>query len=122
VIVPDGPAIPPAAPYRSDRDYSSDPDWAAYVPGSVHPDPGVFERDWNVASYHHDVCYGSQLGRTRCDVRFWDSITRTCSVGFLSRRATCFLLAAEWYGAIRALGAPYYKPRTSSSQPAGKPW
>ena len=114
--------IPPPAPYRSDRDYSSDPDWTVYIPASVHPNPKLFEYDWNHPSYRHDVCYGSQLGRLTCDVKFWDRMSATCTVGFVTRRATCYFLAKEWYFAVRFFGGPSYKPRTSSSQPAGVPW
>ena len=114
--------IPRPAPYRGDRDYSSDPDWATYVAKDIGLDPKLFEWDWNPASYQHDVCYGNQEGRLYCDVKFWDRLSQNCTFGFSTRRANCYLLAGAWYTAVRAFGGPAYKPRQSSLEPAGVPW
>lgn len=108
----DGGAIPPPAPFNSSKDYCSNPWWA----------PSPFEGVWQHACYNHDVCYGSQLGRKYCDVRFWHDSSQACKNAYSAwwetvTRYLCLGNAKLWYGAIRAYGASNYKPRTSSNQP-----
>jgi hypothetical protein len=101
--------IPPPAPYKSGKDYCSNP-WWAWNP---------FEGDWQPACYNHDVCYGSQLGRKYCDSTFWRETTSVCRKYWLvdPRRYACLGFAIDWYAAIRAFGAGSYKPRLTSFEP-----
>jgi hypothetical protein len=106
----DGGAIPPPAPFNPWKDYCSNPWWA----------PSPFEGIWQRSCYNHDVCYGSQLGRKYCDVRFWHDSTQACKSKYWvvdPTRYLCIGNAKAWYLAIRWYGAPDYKPRTSSNQP-----
>lgn len=104
-------AIPPPAPFNPSRDYCSNP-WYGWSP---------FEGNWNRGCYNHDVCYGSQLGRKYCDVRFWWDMEHACTSNYWVvidlRRYACIADAGLWYGAVRVGGASHYKPRTSSNQP-----
>lgn len=114
--------IPPPAAYRSDRDYSSDPLDSLGPFGRV-----AFERVLNRASYNHDVCYGSQLGRKYCDSQFWKDMTKACSSSYGSvwefpLKLDCWAQAKVWYLAVRGLGDSHYKPRTSSLEPSGEAW
>lgn len=106
--------IPPPASYRTDRNYCSKPWWA----------PSGYAHRLNHSCYDHDVCYGSQLGRKYCDVRFWSEMVGACKEDswYNPSRYTCFAQARAWYYAVRSYGGDHYKPRTSSSEPAGVPW
>jgi len=109
-ILPGGSIIPAPAPYNSSRDYCSNPWWA----------PSPFEGIWNRGCYNHDICYGSQLGRKYCDVRFWHDTSQACKSNYWvidPRRYACLGNARVWYYAVRWYGASNYKPRTSSNQP-----
>ncbi len=103
-------AIPPPAPFNPNKDYCSNPWWA----------PSPFKGIWQRACYNHDVCYGSQLGRKYCDVRFWHDTSQACKSSYWPidpSRYLCLGNARAWYYAVRWYGAPNYKPRTSSNQP-----
>jgi hypothetical protein len=108
----DGGAIPPPAPYRAGRDYCSNP-WYGN---------SAYESRWQYTCYRHDVCYGSQLGRKHCDSQFWRNMIADCKAfsWYNPDRYACFADAAVWYAAVRWSGASHYKPRTSSTQPAGE--
>ena len=109
-------ATPPPAPYDAAKDYSSNP--------RLVPVDG-FERLWNPASYEHDLCYGSQLGRTSCDLGFWDGMVEACRGAFgrwQLLRYDCFATARLWYLAVRHVGGPFYRPRASADEPDGPPW
>jgi len=112
VVCCDGGAIPPPAPYRAGRDYCSNP-WFGNSP---------YESRWQYTCYRHDVCYGSQLGRKYCDVQFWHNMIADCKgFGWYNPdRYACFIDAGVWYLGARWGGASHYKPRTSSTQPAGE--
>lgn len=108
--VGDTPTIPPPAPFSSSKDYCSNP-WYAW---------SAFEGIWQRACYNHDVCYGSQLGRKYCDVRFWKDMIGACKAHYSwydPARYPCFADAVTWYGAVREFGAPHYVPRKSSFEP-----
>lgn len=102
--------IPPPAPFSSGKDYCSN-GWLGWSP---------FEAIWQRACYNHDVCYGSQLGRKYCDVRFWRNMISACKshYGWYDpRRYACFADAIDWYTAVRAFGSRHYKPRKTSFEP-----
>jgi hypothetical protein len=105
-----GGSIPPPAPYDSSKNYCSAP-WFAWNP---------YEGSWNFGCYRHDVCYGSQLGRKYCDVRFWKDMANVCRNNYDwydPRRYDCLADARELYYAVRQFGDSHYNPRTSSSEP-----
>jgi hypothetical protein len=102
--------IPPPAPYVQGRDYCSNPEWAW----------SYFEGIWQRACYNHDVCYGSQLGRTYCDVNFWKDIISACKANYgwyHPYRYWCFSDAGDWYLGVRIGGASHYRPRQTSFEP-----
>lgn len=108
-------SIPPPAPYRHWRDYCSDP-WFSWNP---------YESMWNPACYRHDVNYGSQVGRQYADTVFWKDMSSACRSRFngwleTTRRWDCLYNARKWYYAIRWFGEGNYRPRQSSSEPAGE--
>jgi hypothetical protein len=105
-----GGSIPPPAPYDSSKNYCSAP-WIA---------SNDYEASWDPACYRHDVCYGSQLGRKYCDVRFWKDMANVCRSNYGMwdpRRYGCLADARSWYWAVRQWGDSHYNPRTSSSEP-----
>jgi hypothetical protein len=89
------------------------------------------ERTLNVVAYGHDVCYGSQLGQGFCDARWAKEGNAACLSrygGFfvwftttLKKYDCLFFVRAGWLG-MKVIGSRYYRPRLSSSEPAGKPW
>jgi hypothetical protein len=120
--------IPAPAPYRSDRDYSSDPDFVQN--GSFVISPAIYwawgqaERHVNRVAYDHDVCYGSQLGQLFCDVRWHkDGIASCKSYSWANPlRYACYGFVRGGYEGMRRIGRSHYRVRMSSSEPAGKPW
>jgi hypothetical protein len=120
--------IPPAAPYRSDRDYSSDPDYVKY--GSFVLNPAIWwawgevERKLNGVAYQHDSCYGSQLGQLFCDARWHKDGMSACKSYSWGNplRYACFGFVRGGYQGMRWVGGGSYKPRTSHLEPAGVPW
>ena len=108
----EGGSIPPPAPYDANKDYCSEPWWG---------DPPWEDEVWNPPCYRHDVCYGSQLGRKYCDVRFWRDMERACRDGYPPwlphARYACLADARIWYWMVREYGASNYQPRMSSLEP-----
>jgi hypothetical protein len=120
--------IPGPAPYRSDRDYSSDPDFVRW--GSFVISPALYwawgqaERHVNAVAYAHDVCYGSQLGQLYCDVRWHKDGISSCKSYWWGNplRWACYGFVRGGYEGMRLIGKGHYTKRTSSSQPTGEPW
>ena len=112
---PGGTTIPSPAPFSYSRDYCSDP-WFAQ---------SAFEDLFQRSCYNHDVCYGSQLGRTYCDTRFWRDVSAACytivryhsGIAYRIQYRQCLYDGRQWYTGIRLFGASHYKPRKSSNQP-----
>ncbi len=110
--------IPPPAWYNDRLNYISSPEW---VPSPIR----IYERVWNFAAYRHDSCYGSQLGRTYCDVNFWRDMSGLCKAHYPPwryDRYLCIGMARSWYFAVGAAGESHYIPRISILQPTGPRW
>jgi hypothetical protein len=110
--IDDNVGIPPPAPYVYGRDYCSNPEWAWTM----------FEGEWQLACYNHDVCYGSQKGRLYCDVNFWKEAIDACKANhswWLPMRYWCYSDAGDWYVALRIAGGSHYQPRRTSYEPRG---
>ncbi len=67
--------------------------------------------DFHHACVHHDGCYrGHWARRDTCDGWFHRDLRASCSVLHASAwgRWPCYVLAAAYYGAVRAFGGPAY--------------
>ncbi len=90
--------------YNPKNDYSNNP-WVA---------DSAYEKRFNLPSYHHDVCYGSQISaRSTCDKQFHKELVKSCNgagpFGLLAW--DCRVDAWVWYRGVSAFGASHFNPR-----------
>ncbi|WP_226772982.1 phospholipase A2 [Arthrobacter sp. ES1] len=79
------------------------------------PMPGV---SFTYACNHHDGCYwGQWANRATCDWWFYNDMRNACwQQAQWWQRPSCLVTASGYYGAVRAMGEPYYGKQIASER------
>ena len=93
--------VPP--PYDPETNWTSNP-----FPSWLVPLSSPFEGRWNLASYHHDVCYGyGTVSESECDRQFQSEMFAACErsgvIGWLTTHL-CKGDAEDYYRAVSMFG------------------